>query len=226
MHRIPLRGAHFLLRAQYVVKKYMRVVRTFQSGDCLVEFHTSWKTRQETPGLPLVLTCRLIHFEIPGFRPSILLTSLLDPVQFPAEELIGLYHRRWRIETIYREWKHNLDITNLRSHTPAGIVKEMHAHLLLSNLVRFIMTEAAHGTGKTPLDYSFLKALAALRTAIEHMSASSARMPEMYRELLLTLQRSPIRQRPGRRYPRRGEKKIKPLHTGPATCPVALLDLT
>ncbi len=154
-----------------------------------------------------------------------LLTSLLDPIQFPAEELVRLYHRRWRIETIYREWKHALNITGLRSHTPAGIVKEMHAHLLLSNLVRWVMTDAAEGTGKTPVEFSFLQALTALKNAILQMSATIAPVPKLYAELLATIRRFPIRQRPGRRYPRRGEKmKATPATTEGLS--VRLLSLT
>jgi hypothetical protein len=167
----------------------------------------------------------MIHYEIRGFRPSILLTSLLDPVQFPAEELVRLYHRRWRIETIYREWKHALNITGLRSHTPAGIVKEMHAHLLLSNLVRWVMTDAAAGTGKTPVEFSFLHALTALQNAILQMSAATAPFGKLYDELLVTIRRFPIRQRPGRRYPRRGEK-IKATHSTGESASVKLLSLT
>ena len=226
MHRIPLQGAHYLTRAQYSVRKYARIIRTFGPGDYEVEFRPSKKTRKDTPGLPEVLRCRLIHFQIPGFRPSILLTSLLDPVQYPAEELVALYHRRWRIETIYREWKHVLNITNLRAHTPAGIVKEMHAHLMLSNLVRYVMCEACEGTGKTPLELSFLKALTAFKTAICRMSVRGAPIAEIYSDLLDEIRGSPILQRPGRSYPRLGEKPKKPQTPPAAPCTATLLLLT
>jgi IS4 transposase len=219
-------NAHFLMRAQRSVKKYARIIQTFHCGDYLVEFHTSRKTRWETPGLPEVLTCRLIHFQIQGSSPSILLTSLLDPVQFPASELVELYHRRWHIETIYREWKHALEITSLRSHTPVGIAKEMHAHLLLSNLVRFVMTDAVKDTDETPLAFSFLSALTAVKTAVARMSVGGAPRAEIYADLLAEIRRSPIRQRPGRRYPRRGERTVKIQSTGPATRPFTLLRLT
>ncbi len=219
-------NAHFLMRAQRSIQHYARIIQTFHCGDYQVEFHTSYKTRQETPGLPKVLTCRLIYYQIEGAGPSFLLTSLLDPVQFPASELVALYHRRWRIETIYREWKHGLEITNLRSHTPVGIVKEMHAQLMLSNLTRFVMTEAVEDTGKTALEYSFLDALTALKTAIARMSVNGAPLAKIYAELLAEIRRSPIRQRPGRRYPRRGEKNVNIRSTGSETCSITLLCLT
>jgi len=218
--------AHFLMRAQRSIKHYAHITKTFHCGDYQIEFHTSPKTRKETPGLPKVLTCRLIYYQIEGAGPSFLLTSLLDPVQFPASDLIALYHRRWRIETIYREWKHGLEITNLRSHTPVGIVKEMHAQLMLSNLTRFVMTEAVEDTGKTALEFSFLDALTALKTAIARMSVNGAPLAKIYAELLAEIRRSPIRQRPGRRYPRRGEKNVNIRSTGSETCSITLLCLT
>lgn len=219
-------NAHFLMRAQRGIKKYARVLQTFSRGDYRIEFHTSRKTRKETPGLPHVLTCRLIYYQIQGAGPSFLLTSLLDPVQFPASELVALYHRRWRIETIYREWKHSLEITNLRSHTPVGIIKEMHGQLLLNNLVRFVMTDAVQDTDKTPLEFSFLNALTALKTAIARMSVRGSPYAEIHAELLAEIRNAPIRLRPGRRYPRRGEKNVNVQSAGFATCPVILLILT
>jgi hypothetical protein len=33
------------------------------------------------------------------------LTSLLDPKQYPAEEIVALYHERWETELAYDEVK-------------------------------------------------------------------------------------------------------------------------
>jgi len=35
---------------------------------------------------------RAIHYRRRGFRPQTLLTSLLDPVAYPAAEVVALYH--------------------------------------------------------------------------------------------------------------------------------------
>jgi len=63
-----------------------------------VSLRPSRRTRSLHPGLPEFLTVRAIHYQRPGFRPQILLTSLLDPVAFPAAEIITLYHERWELE--------------------------------------------------------------------------------------------------------------------------------
>ena len=176
----------------------------------MVRFHPSPCSRRKCPGLPSELVCRLIAYQMPGFRASWLLTSLTDTQLYSRQELVDLYHRRWTLETIYREWKHGLDIQNLRSHTPVGILKEVHAQLVLSNLVRWIMTEAAQGTERTPLDFSFLTTLTLVRNLVTTMIQTGSRYRNhLYQQLLSDIRTAIIRKRPGRSYPRPGDGKTK-----------------
>ena len=173
----------------------------------MIEFHPTSATRRKDPDLPNVITARLLRYQWPGFRPSWLLTSLHDPQAYLHAELVDLYHRRWQIETIYREWKHGLDIQNLRSHTPAGVIKEIYAHLLLSNLVRWVMTDAVEGTELHPIDLSYLAALTQINNALLQMlRVDSRRLSAIYQQLLTDVRRARIRKRPGRSYPRRSDQ--------------------
>jgi hypothetical protein len=172
----------------------------------MVEFHPTSATRRKDPDLPKLITARLLRYQWPGFRPSWLLTSLRDPQAHPYTELVDLYHRRWQIETIYREWKHSLDIQNLRSHTPAGVIKEIYAQLLLSNLVRWVMTEAVEGTELHPVDLSYLTTLTHIQNALLVMlRLDLRRLSRIYQQLLTDIRRARIRKRPGRSYPRRSD---------------------
>ena len=156
--------------------------------------------------MPWVLTARLLRYQRPGFCPSWLLTSLLDSQVHLHGELVHLYHRRWQIETIYREWKHGLDIQNLRSHTPTGVIKEVYAHLILSNLVRWVMTEAVQGLELRPVDLSYLTALTQVKNALLQMlRVDVGRLTAIYKQLLHDIRRARIRKRPGRSYPRRSD---------------------
>ena len=70
-------------------------------------------------GLPPSIQLRVIHYKIPGFRPSAIVTNVLDPQRLSREDWVrladdcgdkgklkpGLYHRRWEIETSFRELK-------------------------------------------------------------------------------------------------------------------------
>ena len=72
-----------------------------------------------------------------------LATTLLDPHQYPAAELIGLYHQRWEIETAYLELKSSiLGGRVLRARTPAGVEQEIYALLVTYHLLRTAMADA------------------------------------------------------------------------------------
>jgi hypothetical protein len=183
---------------------HAQVIQSLGDNDQLVRFVPSAGTRRHTPALPRELTARLLPYQIPGFRPSWLLTSVLDPQRCSRDELVDLYHRRWQIETVYREWKHGLDVQNLRSHKPAGVVKEVYTQLLLSNLVRWVMAEAVCGTELHPVDLSYINALTAVKnTLLRMLRVRPAQIAAIYTQLLVAVRAAPIRKRPGRSYPRK-----------------------
>lgn len=189
---------------------FTKRIRELGTDDGLVTFHPTPGTRRKDPWLPTEITARLIRYQAPGFRHSWLITSLMDVEAYAREELVDWYHRRWRIETLYREWKHGLDIQNLRAHTPMGIRKEIHAQLLLSNLVRWVMTEATQGTQAAPLDLSFTTALTYIENALLVMRrARATQRAILYQQLLQDIRSSPVRKRPGRSYPRPNDGTVK-----------------
>jgi Insertion element 4 transposase N-terminal/Transposase DDE domain len=72
-----------------------------------------------------------------------LATTLLDHRQYPAGELIRLYHARWEIETAYLELKSTiLGGRVLRARTPTGIEQEIYALLVVYHLLRTAMADA------------------------------------------------------------------------------------
>src|SRR5260221_202523 len=101
---------------------------------------TRRKTRQRGPrplskhpvgGCPLAesLMVRIVRYrvETPGFRSEevTLVTTLLDPVAFPARALAELYFRRWSVELHFREIKTLLGLDVLRCLTPEMVRKEI-----------------------------------------------------------------------------------------------------
>jgi hypothetical protein len=96
-----------------------------------------------------------------------LVTTLTDPRRYPALELIGLYHRRWEIETAYLELKSSiLGGRVLRARTPAGIDQEVYALLATYQILRTAMTDATNTTDVAADRASFTTALHAARDQI------------------------------------------------------------
>lgn len=87
------------------------------------------------------------------------------------------------------------------------MLKEVYAHLLLSNLVRWVMTDAVQGTELHPVDLSYVTALTHVKNALLQMFLGDAeRIGLLYQQLLQEVRDARIRKRPGRSYPRRCDK--------------------
>jgi IS4 transposase len=85
------------------------------------------------------------HVQIKGFRSRtiILVTTLLDPVAYPADAIRQLYFQRWSVELHFREIKTLLALDVLRCLSPAMVEKELLVHVIAYNLVRSVMQTAA-----------------------------------------------------------------------------------
>jgi hypothetical protein len=123
----------------------------------------SWLTAEAYAALPASLIVRELRYSIeqPGYRTRevLLVTTLLDPLAYPAAELAQLYFDRWQIEVNLRHLKQTLHLDILRCKTVAGIHKELLMIALAYNLVRLVMLRAAHTQGVSVHRVSFIDAL-------------------------------------------------------------------
>lgn len=97
-----------------------------------------------------------------------LITTLLDPGQAPARELVRLYHERWEIETAYCELKSTiLDGRVLRGRHPAAVTQEAWALLCAYQVLRIAISDTALAhPGIDPDRLCFTTALRAARDQI------------------------------------------------------------
>ena len=166
--------------------------------------------------LPAQITVRIVRFTatIRGFRHRriTLVTSLLDPGLYPAEELIGLYARRWRLELTLRDLKTTMGMEELRCKSPDMAEKELLAYLVAHNLVRCVMAESAARHGAQLERLSFKGSLDALRqfcNAIDRARNAKLRR-QLWDDLLRTIARDHLPDRPNRREPRAVKRRPKP----------------
>ncbi|TWT96078.1 Transposase DDE domain protein [Botrimarina colliarenosi] len=107
-----------------------------------------WPTYHALPDWLTVREAR-VRITTPGFRTKeiIVVTTLLDPKQYPKEDLAELYRARWNQELDLRSIKTTMQMDALRCKTPELVRKEAWAHLLAYNLIRTVMAQAAakHG---------------------------------------------------------------------------------
>lgn len=139
------------------------------------------------------LIVRVIRIEIPGFRPITLITNILDQT-ITARELALHYHKRWDIEIAYDEIKthqcatlRGQSPTTFRSKRPDLVEQELYAMLIMYNLIRLLIRQAAEEHGKDPCSISFLDALQHLIDAAPIMTTDDAVQESQFEYLLAVL---------------------------------------
>lgn len=164
--------------------------------------------RQET------LSVRVMVYQIPGFRPTRLVTNLLD-TSITAKELVFQYHKRWDIELCFDEIKTHQCATLrgqmptlMRSKRPDLVEQELYAMMILYNLIRELMLQAATSADQDPLALSFKHCLHIIIDAIPLMSKpGTAALATQQQQYLLDLLAAADIDRPRR--PRVNDRVIK-----------------
>ena len=107
---------------------------------------------------------------IPDERALVVVTTLLDPEKYPAEEIAQLYRRRWQAELNLRSLKVVLQMDHLRCKTPHRVRNEFYMHLVAYNLIRHMMAIAASKAGVEPSTVSFKGTLQTLNNLLPLLS--------------------------------------------------------
>jgi IS4 transposase len=167
-------------------------------------------------GLPAQLSVRVVRFTlaVPGFRVHsvTLVTTLLDPVAYPAQELARLYARRWQIELWFRDLKTSMGMEALRCKSPGMAHKELEMFFIAYNLIRVLMAQAS-ALYEVPMErLSFKGTVDALRQFSLAMARARSRkkQKQLTADLLEIIARDQVPERPGRREPRAVKRRPKP----------------
>ena len=166
-----LEGCFRLPRGQVVfdrARKSRRCVKRLGRQDKLVCWQATrcpnWLSQKRWKKLASQqLLLRQIAYRVyrKGFRVqwAWIITTLTDPQKYPAQELIELYNKRWQIEVYFRDLKRTLGMELLSAQTVEGVRKEILCFILLYNLIRQVMNQAARSQGTTADRISFIDAL-------------------------------------------------------------------
>jgi hypothetical protein len=195
----PKRGVDVVARVHAMRKIDLRKARRFAKNDGLFiwtknpQQQSSILSTEQWAVLPGQITVRIVRFTatIRGRRNRriTLVTSLLDPVHYPAEQIAALYARRWRLELCLRDLKTTMGLEQLRC----------------------IMVEAIGRFAAELERLSFKGTVDALRQYIAAMAqARSQKMRnQLWQDLLLNLVRDLVPHRPGRHEPRAVKRRPK-----------------
>lgn len=211
-------GHHFLMKISSSVHSRPVKGGFFPDGSYLAllkgkieDSLSSTATRKRYREIQILV--RVIEFQIPGFQPVRLVTSILDE-NITAKELACHYHKRWNIEIGYDEIKTHQCATLrgqcptiLRSKRPDLVKQEIYAIFIVYNQIRSIINQAATNNNQNPLEISFLDTYQWIIDAVIGMSISLIDMRKMQFIYLLQLISESLIDRPRR--PRINPRVVK-----------------
>ncbi|MFD4240942.1 IS4 family transposase [Streptomyces sp. NPDC058525] len=136
------------------------------------------RASREGRTLPKHTVYRVITFTKDD-KVTFLGTTLLDPEQHPAAELVALYRERWEIELAFDEIKNHLGPGGpIRSRTPEGVRQELRAYLAVHHAIRrFAHAAALSGPAVDADRVSYLKCVRIIRRSVpSQLGATTAKL--------------------------------------------------
>lgn len=176
MARLARQGVYCVFRLHQRRRADFRTGRRLGPDDRLVswpkpsQWFASFEiSRDAFHQLPSAITVRLVRIKHTpkGFRSRtvVVVTTLLDPVETPADDIRALYRDRWTAELNLRSLKIALGMDVLRGQSLDVVRKEIAMHVLAYNLIRLLMWQAAREHGRDLHRLSFTGTLHRLRAA-------------------------------------------------------------
>lgn len=165
---IQQRGSAFLARVE--ARWRLDPLRLLPDGSSLAQ--VTW---EDAPaGQQRQIVVRVVSYtwddpQRPGHgQRHRLITSLLDPLQAPALDLVCTYHERWEIEMSIDEvdTHQRLSQQPFRSQLPLGVIQEIYALLIAHFVIRCWMLQAAQTVNLDTDRLSFIQALRVIRDSL------------------------------------------------------------
>lgn len=202
---LQAQGVNFIIPMRQGAKRKLVKLLGKHDGLYRIKAPKYWRGKDHVPES---MTVRIITVYHDGFRPRKLVTSLLNAELYTYENIDMLYHRRWHIETFFREFKHSLHATHWHARSLHSFYTEIIFQMLLVILTKLAMADAAKQADIPMEQLSFSKCLAEIRyflALVVHLPLH--RWLKVYRELLTRLSRLNIDIRPGRHFERDTQKR-------------------
>ena len=193
-------------------------IYTLSDGSCLSYLQPSDYHRRKGGEVLLV---RVIEYTLtdpalPGYGEiHRLITTLLNPIAYPALDLVCAYHERWEIELVIGEVDTHQRLAGrpLRSLKPVGVIQELYALVIAHYAIRYLMHQAALLSGSDPDRLSFVHALRVLHNAIpEFQMTATEQLPQLYARLLRDIADGRLPLRRLRSNPRVVKRKMSKFH--------------
>jgi hypothetical protein len=212
------RGVDVVLRLNAAWAKSLRFCQRLGQGQRRMRLkkplRPDWMSKEEYAAVTaeLWLRCVAVRVRQRGFRTRqlVVATTIWDQ-EVTANDVAELYRHRWQAELDLRSLKGALQMDVLRGRSPEMVRKEIWAHLLVYNVIRGLMAQAAQERDCRPEEVSFTGAVQALRAFVPHLRAARevAEVWRLVEKLIGAIGEHRVGKRPDRCEPRATKRRPK-----------------
>lgn len=142
----------------------------------------------------------------------VVLTTLVDAVLFPRDEILSIYTARWGVETLLRELKVDLDIEDFHSRSQTGYEQE-----IAMSLIWIALTSALQHLAELPLTDGRRVARTHCAYIAEHMMEAAGAGLDPWQKFdndLSWIRSGASKPRPGRSFPRQNKSPFGRFNNG------------
>ncbi len=133
---------------------------------------------------------RIIKLVSPDGTVSVLLTNLYNQKEFPMQEIIALYFRRWEIENHYRDEKIELEVERFHGKTCNSIRQELFSAVIMTVISRTLMVLSSQLFQKESKEPQFKNAIMTLAAEAAVLTADDPEKSiEIFRSILHNIYR-------------------------------------
>lgn len=153
---------HFLMRSSENFLK--EITEAVNSGvtDTIISINLSNKIRynkdfkKHLPDIKnLSIKIRVLVFQLSSGKREIIITSLIDTIQFSSLDIFNLYNLRWNIEEEYKLYKSITELENFSGKTPITIKQDFFATVFACNIHIMLKNEAEYELEIEKKDYKY-----------------------------------------------------------------------
>jgi hypothetical protein len=190
-------------------QRLFRLNRANQSSRVWLFAPPDQKAECQRLGLPLKIVVRFVSVRLPTGELEVLVTTLLDEVEYPTEEFLKVYHWRWGHETFHLMLKGRLELENFSGQTIEAIEQDVQSALLLANLETVLSqpTQAAMDQQGQPdcppRRVNRSVSYHAIKDQLLDLLYREVPIPKVLEQLMRLFAGEPVAVRPDRKAPRR-----------------------
>ena len=194
-------------RASFNQARDMLKGKGLDSQIATLEPHHSKLAQVKDNDLATKIIVRFIRVQLENGEYEVLVTNLLDEIQFPTEDFLDIYHMRWGVDGFYAILKTRLNLENFSGKTAQSIYQDFYSTVYLTGLETILTADVndklSEKTGKNKQQVNHVVSFNAIKNqAIELLCSdeSSDIVIERLEKLFLT---NPVSVREKRKAPRK-----------------------